>query len=187
MSISRLRITSRIGVSWTSTSYIDFSSESGSMPCDIVRLPCGSMSTHSTRCPRSANATARFSVVVVLATPPFWLAKAMTLAWFCCALSTWVLRFVAGKPVRRVDSLQCGCPSRPDSVADGCEALTHWDDVAASTIARGDLDGRRRRWRRSGARALGLSRYEPGPGERSMPVHVHGDEEEIFVVLGGSG
>ena len=28
----------------------------------------------------SANATARFSVVVVFATPPFWLAKAMTLA-----------------------------------------------------------------------------------------------------------
>ena len=34
---------------WTSTSYIDVSSVSGSMPCDIVRLPCGSMSTHRTR------------------------------------------------------------------------------------------------------------------------------------------
>src|SRR5690349_16289127 len=51
------------------------------MPCDMVRLPCGSMSTHSTRCPCSAKAAARFSVVVVLATPPFWLAKAITLAW----------------------------------------------------------------------------------------------------------
>ena len=49
MSISRLRITSRIETLWTSTSYIDFSSVSGSMPWDIVRLPCGSMSTHSTR------------------------------------------------------------------------------------------------------------------------------------------
>src|ERR1039458_937332 len=38
------------------------------------------MSTHSTRCPSSAKAAARLSVVVVLATPPFWLANAMTLA-----------------------------------------------------------------------------------------------------------
>src|SRR5439155_292326 len=35
--------------------------------------------------PDSANATARLSVVVVLATPPFWLANAMTLA--CCSTS----------------------------------------------------------------------------------------------------
>src|SRR5438270_6109250 len=79
MSTSRLRITSRIEMWCTSTSYIDFSSVSGSMPCDIVRLPCGSMSQHKTRWPSTANATARLSVVVVLATPPFWLANAITL------------------------------------------------------------------------------------------------------------
>src|SRR5450755_21214 len=45
----------------------------------MVRFPCGSMSQHSTRWPSSANATARLSVVVVLATPPFWLASAITL------------------------------------------------------------------------------------------------------------
>src|ERR1700761_4448737 len=49
------------------------------MPWDIVRFPCGSMSQHRTRCPSSAKATARFKVVVVLATPPFWLASAITL------------------------------------------------------------------------------------------------------------
>src|SRR5688572_10942151 len=79
-SISRRRITSRIEVWWTSTSYIDFSTVSGSMPWDMVRLPWGSMSTQSTRWPFSAKATATLSVVVVFATPPFWLAKAMTLA-----------------------------------------------------------------------------------------------------------
>src|SRR3954451_12733135 len=61
------------------------------MPCDIVRLPCGSMSQQRTRLPRSAKATARLSVVVVLATPPFWFAKAMTLAW---GVLTGVLRLV---------------------------------------------------------------------------------------------
>src|SRR4051812_43738313 len=73
-------MTSRIGRSWTSTSYMDCSRASGSMPCDIVRLPCGSMSMQRTRWPSSAKAAARLSVVVVFATPPFWLANAMTFA-----------------------------------------------------------------------------------------------------------
>src|SRR3954471_24379774 len=72
------------------------------MPWDIVRLPCGSMSTHSTRCPRSANATARLRVVVVLATPPFWLAKTITFAFVCCTLSTGWLRLVGGTRTPRL-------------------------------------------------------------------------------------
>src|SRR3954465_4987768 len=79
-SISRLRMTSRIETRLTRTSYIDISSESGSMPWLIVRLDWGSRSTHRTRLPFSANATARLSVVVVLATPPFWLANEITCA-----------------------------------------------------------------------------------------------------------
>src|SRR5215211_5008952 len=79
-STSRLRITSRIETWCTSTSYIDTSSESGSMPWLMVKLPCGSRSTQSTRWSRSTNAAARLRVVVVLATPPFWFVKAMTLA-----------------------------------------------------------------------------------------------------------
>src|SRR3954471_5686365 len=51
------------------------------MPWLIVRLDCGSRATHSTRLPFSAKATARFKVVVVFATPPFWLAKEITRAF----------------------------------------------------------------------------------------------------------
>src|SRR3954470_17917852 len=80
-SISRLRMTSRIETRFTSTSYIDSSSESGSIPWLIVRFDCGSRSTHRTRFPFSAKATARFSVVVVFATPPFWLANEITWAF----------------------------------------------------------------------------------------------------------
>src|SRR3954452_25556986 len=80
-SISRLRITSRMETLLTSTSYIDRSSESGAMPWLIVRFDCGSRSTQSTRLPFSANATARLRVVVVLATPPFWLANEITCAF----------------------------------------------------------------------------------------------------------
>src|SRR4051794_7025860 len=73
-------MTSRIETRLTRTSYIDISSESGSIPWLMVRFDCGSRSTQSTRLPFSANATARFSVVVVLATPPFWLANEITRA-----------------------------------------------------------------------------------------------------------
>src|SRR4051812_5655685 len=74
-------MTSRIETRFTSTSYIDSSSESGSMPWLMVRFDCGSRSTHSTRLPFSAKATARFKVVVVFATPPFWLANEITMAF----------------------------------------------------------------------------------------------------------
>src|SRR5918995_2719588 len=110
-STSRLRITSRIESACTSTSYIEASSESGSMPWLIVRLPCGSRSTHSTRCPRSTNAAARLSVVVVFATPPFWLVNAMTLA-----LGVVVTGSSGSSPLRKRYSHDLGGilhPSRP--------------------------------------------------------------------------
>ena len=45
-----------------------------------MRFAWASMSTHSTRRPCSARAPARLMAVVVLPTPPFWFAIAMTLA-----------------------------------------------------------------------------------------------------------
>ena len=53
-------------------------------PRPTVRLACGSMSTQRTLLPRSASAPARLMEVVVLPTPPFWLAIAMIRAK--CAL-----------------------------------------------------------------------------------------------------
>ena len=57
-----------------------------------------------------------------------------------------------------------------------------------SLIDEGDLRGTR--WRlgaAAGASRTGLSRYRLAAGERAMPVHVHGDEEELFYVLAGEG
>ncbi len=52
---------------------------SGFRPCDIVRFPCGSRSMQQhLAAPARRSATPRFSVVVVLATPPFWFASAIT-------------------------------------------------------------------------------------------------------------
>ena len=43
----------------------------------IVRLPCGSPSIRSTFFPACARPIPKFAQVVVLPTPPFWLAMAM--------------------------------------------------------------------------------------------------------------
>ena len=39
----------------------------------------------------------------------------------------------------------------------------------------------------AGTHRIGISWYEVPAGRRQMPVHVHGEEEEIFYVLGGGG
>src|SRR5580704_15750864 len=48
------------------------------MPLPIVALPWGSRSISSTRRRVAASEAARFTEVVVLPTPPFWFAMAMT-------------------------------------------------------------------------------------------------------------
>src|ERR1043166_2919517 len=48
------------------------------MPSPVEALPCGSRSTISTFSPIAANAVPRLMAVVVLPTPPFWLAREIT-------------------------------------------------------------------------------------------------------------
>src|SRR5690348_10341454 len=48
------------------------------MPSPVDALPCGSRSTISTSSPIAASAVPRLIAVVVLPTPPFWLATART-------------------------------------------------------------------------------------------------------------
>jgi hypothetical protein len=63
-----------IGVSSMSTSYTPGLSVRLDTPSPVVALPCGSRSTTRTLLPSSPRAAARFTTVVVLPTPPFWLA-----------------------------------------------------------------------------------------------------------------
>src|SRR4051812_46212028 len=48
---------------------------------DMVLFACGSRSMSSVGLPRSASAAARLMAVVVLPTPPFWLAMATIMKW----------------------------------------------------------------------------------------------------------
>jgi uncharacterized cupin superfamily protein len=66
--------------------------------------------------------------------------------------------------------------------------IAHWDevepqrfDIGQMHLVRIDLG------RAAGSNRVGLGRLEVDPGSQSSAVHVHGDEEEIFYVLAGSG
>jgi len=66
--------------------------------------------------------------------------------------------------------------------------IAHWDDVAKRRAERGQMAGT---WSNLGSAAgsfrCGVTRLELAPGEMPTPPHVHGEAEEIFYVLGGSG
>jgi uncharacterized cupin superfamily protein len=64
----------------------------------------------------------------------------------------------------------------------------HWDDVPWKTHEHGELRFERQRLSHPrGSAGVTLSRYRIPRGARSMPQHVHVDEEELFFVLAGSG
>ena len=66
--------------------------------------------------------------------------------------------------------------------------MAHWDEAERHDVDAGTIAGV---WRDLGEAAgsvdVGLCRIEVRPGAQSTPAHRHGAEEEIFVVLGGSG
>lgn len=68
------------------------------------------------------------------------------------------------------------------------EGIAAWADVAPRPFEQGDMRGTRQRIGAvAGATIVGLSRYVVPAHARSMPVHAHADEEELFHVLAGSG
>ncbi|TML24909.1 MAG: cupin domain-containing protein [Actinobacteria bacterium] len=66
--------------------------------------------------------------------------------------------------------------------------IAHWDDVQKRRNERGEMAAT---WSNLGGAAgsyrCGVQRIELQPGEMPTPAHVHGEAEEIFYVLGGSG
>lgn len=71
----------------------------------------------------------------------------------------------------------------------GESVLAHWDEIEVEAYP--PLEHLRGRYRDLGAAAgsdtIGCGRWEPAPGCQSTPAHREGAEEEIYVVLAGSG
>src|SRR5690242_9162188 len=108
---------------------------SGSMPWLMVRFPCGSRSIASTRLPDSAKATARLRVVVVLATPPFWLAKEMIWARRSDSSPMWAPGTLP-LPGWRDGASACSALMRPSSSGSGSARSAGGDGVLVSGSAR---------------------------------------------------
>ena len=66
--------------------------------------------------------------------------------------------------------------------------IAHWDDVEKRRNERGQMAGT---WSNLGTAAgsyrCGVTRIELAPGEMPTPAHVHGEAEETFYVMSGSG
>ena len=66
--------------------------------------------------------------------------------------------------------------------------ITHWDDVEKIRRERGQMSATLTPLgTAAGSWRAGATRIELAPGEQPTPPHIHGDAEEIFYVLGGSG
>ena len=64
----------------------------------------------------------------------------------------------------------------------------HVDDVAPERREFGEIAGTRRRLgAAAGAMRLGIALIEIDPGKRFSPPHSHAAEDEVFLVLAGSG
>ena len=132
------------------------------------------MSQHSTRWPSSAKATARLSVVVVLATPPFWLANAMTLAVASRELSP----MRRGTHTRLYSQCEYGIPPRCGlRLRPACRSLDRRPDLRHRQGRRRQVDGRRSRSgsARRAARAAHDRRRAGRPGARPAGFEHDGD------------
>src|SRR5271169_3036830 len=79
-------------------------------PSPLVEFDCGSQSTSSVLTSAAASEAARLMAVVVLPTPPFWLATAMTrpmiLFSWCCG-SEYANASTKSMPIAVQNTIQC--------------------------------------------------------------------------------
>src|ERR1700749_5248 len=67
-------------------------------------------------------------------------------------------------------------------------AVINLHEIAPRSVAEGDIAFNRRRLGAAAATSrIGAGWFEVPAGRRQMPVHVHGEEEEIFYVVAGGG
>jgi uncharacterized cupin superfamily protein len=65
--------------------------------------------------------------------------------------------------------------------------IRHWDDAEPIRRERGHIAGTWQRLTGDDTLRTGVSRVRVDPGTWSTPAHIHGAEEELVYVLGGSG
>ena len=93
-----------------------------------------------------------------------------------------------GLPFQFVEESELGPPPLGDGPGERFKSVVNVEDVEADTLER-DLVERTRRdlGRAAGSKSTGLKHYTVPPGKEATAMHCHSLEEEIFVVLDGTG
>jgi uncharacterized cupin superfamily protein len=95
---------------------------------------------------------------------------------------------IDGAPIQFVRESQLGPPELPAETGPRPPTVVNLDDVAPEPIQRTRVVRTRRNLgRAAGSVSTGLQHVEVAAGKESSAQHCHSLEEEIFVVLGGSG
>ena len=95
---------------------------------------------------------------------------------------------IDGVPFQFVLEAELGPPKLPEEPGERPGTIVNLADVEPATLARGSVRRTRRRISSAaGSKRTGLQHVEVEPGAESAPKHCHSVEEEVFVVLGGSG
>ncbi|MGA9857372.1 MAG: cupin domain-containing protein [Solirubrobacteraceae bacterium] len=95
---------------------------------------------------------------------------------------------VDGAPVQFVREAECGPPPLPAQPGERPPTIVNLDDVEPVEIRRPRVSRfRRNLGRAAGSRLTGLQHVVIAPGHHATAAHCHSLEEEIFVILDGSG
>ncbi len=95
---------------------------------------------------------------------------------------------IDGVPTQFVRESELGPPEIPDEPGDRPSTIVNLADLEPVTVEHGAvLRTRRNLGRAAGSVSTGLQHVEVPAGRESTAKHCHSHEEEIFVVLGGSG
>jgi uncharacterized cupin superfamily protein len=95
---------------------------------------------------------------------------------------------VNGAPLQFLREAELGPPELPDEPGPRPPTVVNVDDVPARRVDRPRAAGAGRDLARAaGSVSTGLRHVEVDPGKAGAPPHCHSVEEEIFVVLTGSG
>jgi uncharacterized cupin superfamily protein len=95
---------------------------------------------------------------------------------------------VDGVPIQFAREAQLGGPELPPEPGPRPSTIVSLAEVPADSVQRQRVVRTRRNLgRAAGSLATGLQHVEVAPGKEATPPHCHSLEEEIFVVLAGSG
>lgn len=95
---------------------------------------------------------------------------------------------IDGVPLQFAREAEAGPPELPERPGERPPTIVNLAELEPDTVARPRIERTRRNFgRRVGSQQAGLQHVVVAPGREAAPPHCHSVEEEIFIILDGSG